>query len=159
MKPFSLCLCMVLIATTTMRGQDIQSPVAEQAGTQVDSQTAILDVDKELDSTASLDDFLIKSEHWGMRSFAQDVADGNYLVNLYFAETFPRISSPGQRVFSFRVNGIEFNDFDIWQKAGGSNRVYVESVPVEINSGILWVTFSTVVDFPTIKAIEIIPQK
>lgn len=159
MKPFSLCLCIVLIATTTIRGQDVQSPDAEQADTQVDSQTAVSDVDKELDSTASLDDFLIKSEHWGMRSFAQDVADGHYLVNLYFAETFPRISGPGQRVFSFRVNGIEFNDFDIWQKAGGSNRVYVESVPVEINSGILWVTFSTVVDFPTIKAIEIIPQK
>lgn len=158
MKPSCLCLCIILIATPAIRGQDIPLNVAEQPDTQDKSQLTGLDTDKELDSTATLDEFLVNSEHWGMRSFAQDVADGDYLVNLYFAETFPRITGPGQRVFSFRVNGIEFDEFDIWQKAGGSNRVYVESVPVKINSGILWVTFSSEMDYPTIKAIEIIPQ-
>ncbi|WP_234952374.1 malectin [Rhodopirellula baltica] len=159
MKPSCLCLCIILIATPAIRGQDIPLNVAEQPDTQDKSQLTGLDTDKELDSTATLDEFLVNSEHWGMRSFAQDVADGDYLVNLYFAETFPRITGPGQRVFSFRVNGIEFDEFDIWQKAGGSNRVYVESVPVKINSGILWVTFSSEMDYPRSRRLKSFHKK
>ena len=121
---------------------------------------ALLPVDRDLESQAitTLDESIVRSEHFAMQSFSHEVANGEYLVNLYFAETYQQISGPGQRVFSFNVNGVDFQNFDIWKMAGGFNRVYVESVPVVIESGRLLVTFAARIENAAIKAIEIIPQ-
>ena len=104
------------------------------------------------------DPVLFQSEHWGMTEFTQKVANGKYLVKLYFAETFQGITGAGQRVFSFNVQGTEFKDFDIWEKAGGLRRAYIESVPVEVKNGEIRVTFTRKVENPAIKAIEILPE-
>ncbi|MDB4664403.1 PQQ-binding-like beta-propeller repeat protein [bacterium] len=101
---------------------------------------------------------LFVSEHWGMTAFSQKVSNGNYLANLYFAETYNGITKHGQRVFTFNVEGKEYKDFDIWQKAGGPRKAYVESVPIEVTDGELSITFSRQAENPAIKAIEIIPQ-
>jgi outer membrane protein assembly factor BamB len=101
---------------------------------------------------------LFTSEHWGMRTFSHKLANGKYLAKLYFAETFDGITAPGQRVFSFNVQGREFKDFDIWVKAGGPKRAYIESVPVEVTNGEFRIGFTAQVENPAIKAIEIIPQ-
>lgn len=101
---------------------------------------------------------LFVSEHWGMTAFSQKVSNGNYLANLYFAETYNGITKQGQRVFTFNVEGKEYKDFDIWQKAGGPRKAYVESVPIEVTDGELSITFSRQAENPAIKAIEIIPQ-
>ena len=101
---------------------------------------------------------LFISEHWGKTEFSKKVPNGKYLAKLYFAETFQGITDKGQRVFSFNVQGKEFKDFDIWEKAGGPRRAYIESVPVEVNDGKLRITFSRQVENPAIKAIEIVPQ-
>lgn len=101
---------------------------------------------------------LFESEHWGMTAFKRKVPAGKYLVKLYFAETYQGITGAGQRVFSFDVQGKEFKDFDVWGKAGGFRRAYIESVPVEVTDGELRITFTRKVDNPAIKAIEIIPD-
>jgi len=101
---------------------------------------------------------LFQSEHWGMTAFSQKVPNGKYLVKLYFAETYQGITGAGQRVFSFDVQGKKFKDFDVWEKAEGFRRAYIESVPVEVTKGELQVTFTRQVENPAIKAIEIIPQ-
>ncbi|WP_372895389.1 PQQ-binding-like beta-propeller repeat protein [Stieleria sp.] len=101
---------------------------------------------------------LFQSEHWGMTGFAYKVPNGNYLAKLYFAETYNGITDAGQRVFAFNVEGREFKDFDIWAKAGGPRKAYVESVPVEVTDGELNITFTRKVENPAIKAIEIVPQ-
>ncbi|TWT80381.1 Outer membrane protein assembly factor BamB [Planctomycetes bacterium CA13] len=98
------------------------------------------------------------SEHWGMTGFTHKVPRGKYLVNLYFAETYNGITDEGQRVFTINVEGKEFKDFDIWKKAGGPRKAYVESVPVEITDGELSIAFAQQLQSPAIKAIEIIPQ-
>lgn len=98
------------------------------------------------------------SEHYGMDSFSTPLANGKYLVKLHFAETFEGIEGPGQRVFSFNVQGQEFKNFDVWDKAGGPFKAYVVSVPVEITDGKLTITFTTQVENPEINGIEIIPQ-
>ena len=67
-----------------------------------------------------------------MNSFSCAVPNGKYTAKLYFAETYEGITGPGQRVFSFNVQGHEFKDFDVFVKAGGANRAYVETVPVEV---------------------------
>jgi hypothetical protein len=52
----------------------------------------------------------------------------------------------------------EFKDFDVWAKAGGPLRAYVETVNVEATNGVIKVTFAPKVENPQINAIEIIPQ-
>ena len=108
--------------------------------------------------TGTEDPALFLSEHWGMSAFSQEVPDGKYLAKLYFAETFSGVTGPGGRVFSFDVEGKEFKDFDIWEKAGGPRKAYIESVPVEVTDGRLDIAFTRQVESPAIKAIEIVPQ-
>lgn len=101
---------------------------------------------------------LYLSEHYGMSSFSCAVPNGKYVAKLHFAETFDGITGPGQRVFSFNVLGHEFKDFDVWVKAGGPNRAYIETVPVEVTNGKFTISFTSNIENPQINAIEIVPQ-
>lgn len=101
---------------------------------------------------------LFRAEHYSMSDFSASIPNGTYTAKLYFAETYSGITGPGQRVFSFNVQGKEFRDFDIWAKAGGFNRAYIETVPVEVTNGQFRITFTPQVENPAINAIEIIPQ-
>ncbi len=101
---------------------------------------------------------LYRAERYSMDSFSWPVPNGRYLVKLHFAETFEGINGPGERVFSFNVQGHEFKDFDVWVKAGGPLKAYVETVPVEVTNGTIKITFTPNVENPQINAIEIIPQ-
>lgn len=100
---------------------------------------------------------LFLSEHYGMDSFSCAVPNGKYIAKLYFAETYDGITGPGGRVFSFNVQGREFKDFDVWVKAGGPNRAYVETVPVEVTDGKFKITFTSNIENPQINAVELIP--
>ncbi len=101
---------------------------------------------------------LFQCEHYAMSAFSAKVPNGKYLAKLYFAETYDGITGPGQRVFSFNVQGHEFKDFDVRVKAGGPNRAYVEAVPVEVTNAIFRIDFVSKVENPQINAIEIVPQ-
>jgi hypothetical protein len=100
---------------------------------------------------------LYRTEHYSMTSFSYPVPNGKYIVKLHFAETFDGITGPGERVFSFNVEGQEFKDFDVWAKAGGPNRAYIETVNVEVTDGKLNITFTPKVENPEINGIEIVP--
>jgi outer membrane protein assembly factor BamB len=108
--------------------------------------------------TGTKDPGLFISEHYSMRAFSCKIPNGKYLAKLYFAETYEGITGPGQRVFSYNVQGHEFKDFDIWVKTGGPRRAYIEKVPVEVTNGEFRIVFTPKVENPAIKAIEIIPQ-
>ena len=108
--------------------------------------------------TGTKDPGLFSSEHFSMTAFSCKIPNGKYLAKLYFAETYEGITAPGQRVFSFNVQGKDFKDFDVWVKAGGPNRAYIETVPVEVTSGEFRIVFTPKVENPAIKAIEILPQ-
>ncbi len=97
------------------------------------------------------------SERFGMSKFSHKLPNGKYLVKLHFAVTYEAISGPGQVVFTVIVAGHEIKDLDVWKKAGGGLRAYVESVPVNITTGALEITFIGQVEEPSISAIEIIP--
>jgi Malectin domain len=101
---------------------------------------------------------LYRSEHYSMDSFSQKVPNGKYTVKLHFAETFDEVTEPGGRVFSFNVNGKDFKDFDVCKKAGGPQKAYVESVDVDVNDGLIKITFTPDVQNPEINGIEIIPR-
>jgi hypothetical protein len=118
----------------------------------------VIDRDESTAISNTQDPKLYLSEHYGMNSFSCAVPNGKYLAKLHFAETFESISGPGQRVFTFKLHGHEFRDFDIFAKAGGVNRAYVESVPVVVNDGKFKIEFISNVENPEINAIELIPQ-
>jgi|SRR6185437_12224118 len=108
--------------------------------------------------TGTKDPGLFQSEHYSMDSFSTKLPNGKYVARLYFAETYENITGPGQRVFSFNVQGHEFKDFDIYSKAGGADKAYIESVPVQVTDGNFKITFISNIENPAIDAIEIIPQ-
>jgi enterochelin esterase-like enzyme len=101
---------------------------------------------------------LYRAERYSMESFSWPVPNGKYVVKLHFAETFEGITGPGERVFSFNVQGREFKDFDVWVKSGGALKAYVETVPVEVTDGKIKIAFTPKVENPQINAIEITPQ-
>jgi hypothetical protein len=103
------------------------------------------------------DQAIYRTERYGMSSFSYKLPNGKYVVKLHFAETYEDITGVGQRVFSFNVAGHEFKDFDVWAKAGGARRAYVETVNVDITDGKLDITFTTNIQSPQINGIEIIP--
>jgi hypothetical protein len=102
---------------------------------------------------------LYRNEHYSMDSFSWKLPNGKYIVKLHFAETFDGIGGPGDRVFSFKVQDKEFKDFDVWKKAGGMQKAYVEKVPVEVTNGKLMITFTPKVENPEVNGIEIIPEE
>jgi len=111
--------------------------------------------DMKIDNTT--DPAMYHTEHYSMTSFSYPVPNGKYIVKLHFAETFDGITGPGQRVFSFNVQGQEFKDFDIWVKAGGPAKAYIETVNVEVTDGKLTIKFTPNVENPEINGIEILP--
>jgi hypothetical protein len=100
---------------------------------------------------------IYRTEHWGMTAFSYNVPNGKYIVKLHFNETSDPITGPGQRVFSFSVGGHDFKDFDVWVKAGGPHRPYVETMNVDVTNGKLAIAFTPNVENPEINGIEIIP--
>lgn len=97
------------------------------------------------------------AERYSMDSFSRALPNGKYTVKLHFAETYEGIYGAGERVFSYKVEGKEFKDFDVTAKAGGVMRAYVETVEVEIADGKLDIVFIPKIENPQINAIEIIP--
>ena len=80
---------------------------------------ATIDRDPATAIAGTNDPALFLSEHYAMGSFSCKIPNGKYVAKIYFAETFEGITGPGQRVFSYNVQGREFKDFDIWAKTGG----------------------------------------
>ncbi len=110
--------------------------------------------DLKIENTTKPD--IYRSEHYSMDSFTYKLPNGKYQVKLHFCETYEGITGPGQRVFTFDVQGKSFKNFDVWVKAGGFARPYVETVPVEITDGQLTIKFTPQVENPQINAIEIV---
>jgi alcohol dehydrogenase (cytochrome c) len=155
----------MLVALDKLTGQTIwktQMPGGSESAPEGDSNPSGGPAERGAGSasgvTGTKDPNLFVSEHWGMAAFSQKVPNGKYVAKLYFAETYQGITGPGQRVFSFDVQGHMFKDFDIWVKAGGRNKAYIETVPVEVTNGEFRIVFTTKVENPAIKAIEVIPQ-
>jgi hypothetical protein len=110
------------------------------------------------DITNTPDAALYRTERYSMTAYNFAVPNGKYTVKLLFAEIYSGITGPGDRVFSFNVEGHEFKDFDIWVKAGGFDKAYIESVDVDVTNGLLNITFTPNVENPKISGIEILPR-
>lgn len=117
----------------------------------------VIDRDTEMKIANTTNPVIYRTEHYGMDGFSTKLPNGKYVVKLHFAETFEGVDGAGQRVFSFKLGGHEFKDFDVFVKAGGVQRAYVETVNVEVTDGKLDITFTSKIENPEINGIEIIP--
>ncbi len=101
---------------------------------------------------------IYRAERYSMTKFSYGpIANGDYTVKLHFCETYDGITGAGQRVFSYNVNGTAFNNFDVWVKAPGFERAYIETVPVTVKDQHVTVTFTAGTENPQINGIEILP--
>jgi hypothetical protein len=90
-----------------------------------------------------------------------NVANGRYLVNLYFANTAGNTSSVGGRVFDIALeHSIVFHGFDQVAAAGGNARAVVRSAVVDVadGDGLQIELLRGSASDPAIKAIEVLVE-
>ncbi len=93
----------------------------------------------------------LNSQEWDF-----DVTNGDYTVNLYFAEIFQ--NAVGERVFDVEIEGaLVLDDYDIFADVG-MNVAVLKSFDTTVVDGILDIDLTTVVDNAKISAIEIIAK-
>jgi hypothetical protein len=117
-----------------------------------------VDRDASLVVAGTQDSPMYQNERYSMDGYTIPVPNGTYKVNLYFAETYDGIGGPGDRVFSFSVQGKEHKDFDIWKVAGGNNKVIVITENVNVTNGKVEIKFTANAQNPCVNAIEVIPS-
>ncbi|NLH17405.1 MAG: serine/threonine protein kinase, partial [Phycisphaerae bacterium] len=78
----------------------------------------------------------------------------------HFAECFTGITGPGERVYSFVVQGQKpEKDFDIFKEAGGMYKaIQREYKGVEVTNGKLRIEFTPNIENPAINGIEIFAE-
>jgi hypothetical protein len=86
------------------------------------------------------------------------VANGRYLVNLFFANTYTDTMLPGQRLFHIDIEGRRvYEKFDQVAAAGGSGKAVVRSAVVEVRDGNLGIVFRNLPkNNPAVKALEVL---
>ena len=99
---------------------------------------------------------LYQTCRWGAFSYAFNVPNGNYVLNLKFAEI--SLTGAGQRQFNVSLNGWRvLNNFDIYAAAGGAMIAVDKSFPVTVTNGQINLQFAQgAVNWPLVSAIEIV---
>ena len=111
--------------------------------------------------SGTTNDALYQSERWDsggtpelMYSFA--VPNGDYTVNLLFAETYSGAFGVGLRVFDVLIEGqLVANNLDIYSQVG-ANAALMKSYAVTVSDGQLNIEFLHVVENPKVSAIEVL---
>ncbi|MCL4541083.1 MAG: malectin domain-containing carbohydrate-binding protein [Chloroflexi bacterium] len=101
------------------------------------------------------DQVLYQTERCCFTSYQFDLPNGNYNVELRFAEIY--YSGPGRRVFDVSINGAKvLANYDIYARVGAyAADNYLFSTTV--STGTLRVDFTAHVDYPKISAIKVWP--
>jgi hypothetical protein len=102
---------------------------------------------------------LFRYERWKMTAWHCQVPNGKYTVLLHFAEAYPDITRPNQRVFAVKVQDDRPRPVDVFAEAGGLRRELIRSAPAVVIDGTLTIKFiSTHRLSAFINGIEVIPD-
>ena len=105
---------------------------------------------------------LFQCEHWDLPSgqelsYSFTVPNGQYLVNLFFANAYSGTTAPGDRLFDISVEGqMVYGNFDQVAAAGGDATAIVRSALANVVDGHLNIAFGHEVENPAVKAIEVL---
>ena len=100
---------------------------------------------------------ILRSERFGGEGYGFKVPNGDYTVNLYFAESWEGAKIPGRRVFGLEVNGMQQKELDVCAEAGGLYKPLVRSVNVHVQNNLIQILLHPKANHPKIDGIEIIP--
>ena len=101
------------------------------------------------------DDALYATRRTGDFTYANAVANGDYTLNLLFADHY---TAAGRRRFHVTVEGQQvLTNLDIVAEAG-SKAALVKSFPVTVGDGTLNMTFTSVVGYASVSAFELLPD-
>jgi regulation of enolase protein 1 (concanavalin A-like superfamily) len=109
----------------------------------------------------SANDALFQTERYDTTSspeltYSFSLTNGDYTVNLLFAEIYSRAFSVGARVFDVLVEGqLRADNLDIFSQAG-ANTALIISLTVTVSDGQLDIAFVHGVENPKISAIEVL---
>jgi hypothetical protein len=100
---------------------------------------------------------LYQNERYGTFSYSIAVpANGDYVVNLHFAEIFWRETR--RRIFNVNVQGQQVvTDLDIWARAPGAIPLVIQ-VPATVTNRVLSIQFVATVNNAKISGIEVLTQ-
>ncbi|MBN2088212.1 choice-of-anchor D domain-containing protein [candidate division KSB1 bacterium] len=102
------------------------------------------------------DDVLYQSERSTMSSYRFDVPNGNYKVQLLFAEIW--FTNPGRRIMDVKLEGMRvLDDLDIYAMVSHDAALNY-TFYTQVNDGRMDIDFSASVNNPKISAIEIIQE-
>ncbi len=109
------------------------------------------------------DDELYEEERFGNFSYEFPVSDGDYIVELHFAEIFfgqpggGASGGVGSRVFNVNIEGgsEELSNYDIFAEVGSANAV-VKTFETSVSDGSLSIVFTNVTNNAKISAIAIL---
>ena len=113
--------------------------------------------------SGTTDDYLFQTERWDPSSspvleYSFDVNNGDYLVNLYFADIYAGTAGVGLRVFDIVIEDeLVLDDLDIYGEVGDAAALAIE-FNVTVTDGQLNIRFLHEVEDPKISAIEIISE-
>lgn len=104
------------------------------------------------------DPLLYEDYRWNPASYSIAVPNGQYQVNLYFAEANPKAESVGARVFNVSLQGTTvFPNLDIFAGAG-ANASLIKSANINVTASAIKIGFAWVSGLNSkISAIEILP--
>lgn len=115
----------------------------------------------------TLDDAIFQDERYvgngGFFSYNIPVTNGNYLVELYFAEIYfgtspTRPGGVGSRLFDVSIEGaLVLDDYDIFLDAGGAAIAVIKSFNANVTDGTLNILFDGVVNNAKINAVCVTP--
>jgi len=103
------------------------------------------------------DDALYQNERSGAGGFTYSVpvANGTYIVDLYFAEIWSGNFAAGRRVFDVRLEGqTVLDDLDLFSRAGANRAVVTEHL-VTVTDGSLTLTTAPGLENPTLSAFAV----
>ena len=113
--------------------------------------------------SATTDDPLYKSERWDSSArpelqYSFDVPNGNYTVNLHFADFAAGTNGVGSRIFDVAIEGeLVIDNLDIYREVGHDSALE-KSFSVAVTDGQLNIEFLHEIEDPKISAIEIMSQ-
>jgi hypothetical protein len=134
---------------TDSKGQLWQADTGFSGGTEETIATSI---------GGTADPLLYESYRWDPTGYSFAVPNGQYQVNLYFAEANPQAQSVGARVFNVSLQGaVVFQNLDIFASAG-ANTALIKSANVNVTTAKITIGFTPVAGMsPKISSIQILP--
>ncbi len=103
-------------------------------------------------------DKVYQTEAWCSDGYSFPVKDGNYEVQMHFAETSDTVTGPNQRVFDVVFQESIKKTVDVFAETGGRNRAFVLRTMVTAVGGSLNIGFNKRVNCPMVNGVRLISR-